>query len=188
MVIFVVHERKWFFALSSLIFISLVIASVLIFQPPLEKIHKIIKSDYQSVSHISASQFLNLDPRDVVVFDVREVDEFDVSHIDGAIQVMPDIEAAEFIDEYGELLDGKRVIFYCSVGRRSSDLASRLGSAPIKLGAKSSQNLIGGVFTWANQDRELYGATQRATKQVHPYNEYWGRLVRDQTKLSYTPN
>lgn len=154
----------------------------------LTTVHQAIEKDYQSVAHISASQFSELSPHDIVVFDVRQPEEFDVSHIDGAIQVTPGIDASEFIEDYGDLLDGKQVIFYCSVGRRSSELASKLNHLDKNYGAQSSQNLIGGIFSWVNQGRELSDTAQEVTNKVHPYNERWGRLVEDQSKLSYFPN
>jgi rhodanese-related sulfurtransferase len=183
----IIITQKWILSISALVFAALTIVALLVFQPRLEAIQNDIENDYQSVSHISAPEFSRLDMHKVVVFDVREPEEFAVSHIDGAIQIMPNIDAGEFIEDYGELLEGKQVVFYCSVGRRSSELASRLGDAPFEHGATSSRNLIGGVFSWVNEGRQLRSSSQTATNLVHPYNKYWGRLVNDSDKLSYTP-
>ncbi|MFT6406700.1 MAG: rhodanese-related sulfurtransferase [Arenicella sp.] len=179
-------QRKWLLLVSVLLFMVLAFTAVLMLQPRLETMHKVIEKEYQSVAHLSASGFAELDADTVVIFDVREPKEFEVSHIDGAIQIMPAIEPSEFIQNYGDLLAGKQVVFYCSVGRRSSALLSKLADAPFKLGAQSSYNLIGGVFSWVNQGRQLSSSSQAMTNQVHPYNRYWGRLVEDQSKLSYT--
>jgi rhodanese-related sulfurtransferase len=181
------RKRKWFLLISFLLFVGASVAFFSISQQPLNTIHQVIKKDYQSVSHISASQFSQLSSEEILVFDVREPEEFEVSHIGGAIQVSPDIDPQTFIEDYGELLKDKKVVFYCSVGRRSSALANKLGDTPFEYGATSSQNLIGGVFSWVNQDRELSSSVQGSTKLVHPYNKYWGRLIKDQSKLSYTP-
>ncbi len=177
---------KWLLVLGFLVSATLLISSFLIVQPRLEKIHQDIESDFRLVPHISASQFSNLDPKEVVLFDVREIEEFEVSHIAGAIQLTPNIDVDEFIGDFGELIKGKRVIFYCSVGRRSSELANRLGSTPVELGALSAQNLIGGAFSWVNQGLELVGIEQNVTEKIHPFNDYWGRLVSDKNRLSYT--
>lgn len=179
-------RQKWLLFSGILLFVGVAIAAIFIFQQPLSKIHQAIENDYKSVSHISASEFSKLNFKETVVFDVREPQEFAVSHIDGAIQVSPNIDPQTFIEDYGELLKGKKVVFYCSVGRRSSALASRLGGTLFKHGATSSQNLVGGVFSWVNQDRELSSSAQASTKLVHPYNKYWGRLIKDQSKISYT--
>ncbi|MFQ3247154.1 MAG: rhodanese-related sulfurtransferase [Arenicella sp.] len=179
--------QKWIFSVCVLVFAALTIIALLMFQPRLETIQNDIENDYQSVSHISASEFSKLDVNKVVVFDVREPEEFAVSHIAGAIQVMPNIDPSEFFQDYGDLLEGKQVVFYCSVGRRSSELANRLGDAPSEYGAVSSKNLIGGVFSWVNQSRLLRNSSQATTNLVHPYNKYWGRLVADPNRLSLTP-
>ncbi|MBL4672471.1 MAG: hypothetical protein JKX81_09455 [Arenicella sp.] len=178
--------QKWILSICVLVFTTLTLIALLMFQPRLETIQNEIEKDYQSVSHISASEFSRLDIDTVVVFDVREPKEFAVSHISGAIQVMPNIDSGKFIEDYGDLLVGKHVVFYCSVGRRSSALASRLGDVPFEHGAASSKNLIGGVFSWVNQGRQLRNSSQAATNSVHPYNKYWGRLVADPDKLSFT--
>lgn len=58
------------------------------------------------------------------MFDVREPEEFEVSHIQGAIQFMADIDTIEFIEDYGDLLEGQQAIVYCSVCQRSSKLGA----------------------------------------------------------------
>jgi len=139
-------------------------AFFLLWSPSLEKIHRAIEGSYPDVQHISASEFLLLDPAQKVVFDVREKVEYQVSHIQDAIQC--------------DVLEGKRVVFYCSVGYRSSEMVSRLNEVTEDLGARSSLNLIGGVFNWVNQGHPL------SSSKVHPYNEYWGRFIDDTQKLS----
>lgn len=178
--------RKWFCVSATLILVLIAVVYLLLFKSPLTSIHRVIERDYTSVMHISALHFTQLNSDDVLLFDVRETEEFSVSHIAGAIQVDPDIEISEFIEEYGGLLQGKRVVFYCSVGRRSSALASKLGNVPSQYGAISSQNLIGGIFSWVNQGRKLRGSLLSVTTKVHPYNDYWGRLVEDQNNVRYS--
>jgi len=60
----------------------------------------------------------------VLLFDVREPDEFNTSHLNGAIRVDPDVKAETFLKEHGEVLKGKAAVFYCSVGYRSSILGA----------------------------------------------------------------
>jgi len=148
-------------------------------EPSLDRIHSHIVSEHQSIQHVTAEQYQNLPADDIVLFDVRELDEYRVSHIDGAIQVQPDIDIDEFNEDYGELLAGKKAVFYCSVGRRSSDLIARLDPVLKRSGVQSSANLKGGIFNWVNQNNELTG------KKVHPYNAYWGRLIEDSSNIAY---
>lgn len=149
--------------------------------PSLEKIHTHIVSEHQNIEHLTAEQFENLNPNKIVVFDVRETEEYAVSHIDGAIQVQPNIEVDEFSEDYSDMLDGKTAVFYCSVGRRSSDLLARLSPVLKSSGVNASANLKGGIFNWVNQNKKLDG------DKVHPYNAYWGRLVEDPSNIAYKP-
>ncbi len=161
--------------------------SVIAMEPKLSKIHKKIVSDYEHVEHLNADDFQNLDPSNTVIFDVREKKEFNVSHIDGAIQVDPGIHADEFEEKYGKLLNGKTAVFYCSVGRRSSHLAERLDPSLQSIGVEASYNLIGGLFQWHNENRSLTDTNNAPTNVIHPYNNHWGRLVQDKSAISYTP-
>lgn len=149
--------------------------------PSLEKIHSYIISQHKNMQHLTAEQFQSLDSGNVVLFDVRETEEYDVSHIDGAIHIQPDIDINEFSEDFADLLEGKTAVFYCSVGRRSSDLLARLSPVLSNSGVQSSANLEGGIFNWVNQNKKLNG------DKVHPFNAYWGRLVEDSSKISYKP-
>lgn len=153
----------------------------------LDKIHTKIINDFHDVEHLSLEQYERLNPAEIVLFDVREVNEFDVSHIPGAIQVSPQISDTEFYDRYAELINGKSVIFYCSVGRRSSELVSRLNLLSSGHGVPSAKNLSGGIFNWVNHNKSL-AQNQEITNKVHPYNLFWGRLISDSSKVSYAPD
>ena len=149
--------------------------------PSLERIHSRIVSEHQNIAHLTAEEFEDLDSDDIVLFDVRETDEYEVSRIDGAIQVQANIDVDEFSEDYGDLLKGKTVVFYCSVGRRSSDLLARLDPLLKSSGVQTSANLKGGIFNWVNQNKKLDG------NKVHPYNAYWGRLIEDSSNIAYKP-
>lgn len=162
--------------------------AVIAMEPELAKIHKRIASDYKTVEHIDGTAFEALPESDVIVFDVREPEEFGVSHIKGAIQVDPGIKPEEFTERFSEALNGKTIVFYCSVGRRSSLLAERVDSVVAASGANASYNLIGGIFQWHNEDRPLTNSTNVSTDSVHPYNSHWGRLIEDKSAIRYTPD
>ena len=104
------------------------------------------------------------------LLDIREPDEFAVSHLRGAINVSPDASATEAMKK----IDPARpVVVYCSVGYRSSRLAERL----IAAGFKNVSNLEGSIFAWANEGRALEKDGQPA-RTVHPYNAVFGRLLK----------
>ena len=73
-------------------------------------------------------------------------------------------------------LKGKTVVFYCSVGVRSSALAESVKADLLAAGTKEVVNLEGGIFGWHNQSRPLVDKSGPTTF-VHPYNAYWGRLL-----------
>jgi rhodanese-related sulfurtransferase len=113
-----------------------------------------------------------------LLLDVRQPEEYAVSHLAGARRVDP----AAKPDLVKSLAPTNRpVVVYCSVGYRSSELAQRL----IKAGVTNVFNLEGSIFQWANEDRPLVNE-QGAAARVHPYNERWGALlkpaVRDNAK------
>lgn len=122
----------------------------------------------------------------VLVFDVRERAEFDVSHIPGAVHVDPGITAADFMARYGELMEGRAVLMYCSVGVRSSILAARVRTEAIVRGASGVYNLRGGVFAWHNTGRYLkHPASRDETSKVHPYSRSWSRYIDFDNHVSY---
>ena len=111
-----------------------------------------------------------------ILLDVREPEEYAVSHLAGAIQVSPDATAKELA---GKLDFNRPIILYCSVGYRSADLARRLAAA----GAKQTMNLEGSIFKWANESKPMVNA-QGDTDKAHPYNRKFGRMLREPLRVS----
>lgn len=157
----------------------------------LEKIHQKIVRKYDEVEHVTSDVLTRelADPikaEDIVLFDVREVDEHAVSHLGNATQITPGIWTSTFMKAHGDKIKGKTVVFYCSVGRRSSYAASYLQETLKKNGAARVVNLKGGIFSWHNQKRPLMtGASQ--TLFVHPYDSYWGRLIERRNLTRFKP-
>ncbi len=165
---------KW---LAIIVAVVVLVGSVAVnYQPSLKSIHKAIIDKHKGVAHLSAQELSQLDPSQTIVFDIREEGEFDVSHIPNAVWVPPDLDAQEFIEDYGDLMAGKQAVFYCSVGRRSSEFVERVQQQGAKL---KLANLESGLFNWVNESREVVG------EGVHPYNAYWGRLIEDKNKINY---
>lgn len=160
--------------------------SMVLAKPDLAKIHDDIEADYERVAHINSDTFSKLPGEDVIIFDVREPEEFAVSHLPGAIQVDPGISEAEFQSRYGSAMEGKTAVFYCSVGRRSSHLAERVATVVETQTSKAPANLIGGVFQWSNENRSLMSTAGAATNAIHPYNAHWGRLIHNREAIQYS--
>jgi len=145
----------------------------------LAELSRSLTRTYDDVPHVSPAEVATWmkDPAvPLLLLDAREVEEYAVSHLPGAVQVDPDTWRWQFMSQFGERVRDKVVVIYCSVGVRSSRLGEHVADAAREAGARSVYNLSGGIFAWHNSDRPLVDA-QGATSFVHPYDEDWGRLV-----------
>lgn len=103
-----------------------------------------------------------------LLLDVRQPEEFAVSHLAGARRV--DTQAA--VEEVLRGVPaGQPIVCYCAAGFRSSLLAKRLARA----GRREVFNLEGAIFDWACEGRPLVCGDQ-PTREVHPFN-WLGRLL-----------
>lgn len=131
-------------------------------------------ADVESISTVELEKLL-LDARQSshdnqrVVLDIRSAEEFAVSRIPGAQHVPPDTVVDFAKRELASLDRATPIVVYCSVGVRSAAAARDLKF----LGFTQVKNLRGSLFQWANEGRMLEGGVA-----VHPYNGFWGRLLR----------
>ena len=106
---------------------------------------------------------------ELVLLDVRNSEEQEVSQLHGAQHVDP---VHPNVAALGIPKDAK-VVVYCSIGYRSAAVIEDLERA----GIQNVYNLEGGLFDWANQNRPVYRSEERVD-EVHPYNRLWGLLLR----------
>ncbi|MFN2509637.1 MAG: rhodanese-like domain-containing protein [Chthoniobacterales bacterium] len=109
-----------------------------------------------------------------LLLDVRTRPEYEVSHLATAQHVEPSSPASA-IDEPKD----RPIVTYCSVGYRSGAFAERLRLA----GFSSVANLEGSIFRWANEGYPVYRDGEKV-KKVHPYNRFWGLLLRKKHRAS----
>src|SRR3990167_4104294 len=116
----------------------------------LELLVKDISRQFPRVKQLSTKDLATLlRSPDLVLLDVRQPQEFMVSHIAGAQQISPISQTNNCNFAPSRLqLKNKTVVFYCSVGYRSSQIAEALHSKLQKLGVSAIYNLQGGVFEW----------------------------------------
>ena len=146
---------------------------------PLAAVEKTVSARF-SVDEVSATDLAaalsSADSSSYVLFDVREPAEFDSSHVRGARRLAPDMKGAAFEAEFGDSLEGKRLVFYCSVGYRSSILAERMQARATASGALSVANLRGGIFRWYNDGRVVFNGKD-TTDAIHNYDRVWSVFV-----------
>jgi len=130
-----------------------------------------IRERYPGVSQVSTTELRDWMQRkqDTLLLDARADEEFAVSHLAGARPAPNEGEALRVLD--GSAKD-RRIVVYCSVGYRSSDLAQKLSAR----GYTNVHNLEGSIFEWANAGYPLYRGEQRV-REVHPFDAHWGRLL-----------
>ena len=152
--------------------------------PDLAEVEQDVGRRWPQVAQLSRSDLAGrlAASENIVLFDVREPAEYAVSHLPGAVRVDPGLSREAFLDIHSTRLAGKAVVFYCSVGVRSSLLASRVQSDLASRGVASIHNMAGGIFGWHNESRPLVDGIG-ATDRVHGYDKTWGRLVERKSQL-----
>ncbi len=146
--------------------------------------HNKIVQKFGNVKHISSTDLIAMPSDQYVIFDVREVEEFEISHLQDAIRLDPDMNGEAFLKAYSHRLENKTAVFYCSVGMRSSMMVDRVQRALPEQHSGSILNLQGGIFAWHNQSYPLQNS-RGDTDAIHPYNAFWGRMLKRREKTSY---
>jgi rhodanese-related sulfurtransferase len=105
-----------------------------------------------------------------LILDARELQEYKVSHIEGAKYIGYD--EVDFSAVEG-LPKDTPIVVYCSIGVRSEHIGDKLESQ----GFTNVYNLYGSIFEWANRGYELVDNAGYPTKKVHAYNWIWGKWM-----------
>jgi rhodanese-related sulfurtransferase len=146
-------------------------------RPKPELLKPVIAARFPSVRWIDTKTLAQLLTRPPearpVLLDVRTKDEFATSQLQGARRADPQGGNLEALG----IPEDATVVLYCSLGYRSAALAQKLSEA----GIDEVYNLQGGIFAWANEGRPVYAEEGRA-QQVHPYDHFWGRFLREELR------
>lgn len=111
---------------------------------------------------------LRKNQNEVIIFDARELKEYNISHLEGA-----DFFDLEKIKQKKELLKNKKIVVYCSIGYRSE----RKGEELQKLGFENVFNLYGGIFEWVNIGLPIENSAHVETHEIHTYNRRWSKWM-----------
>ncbi len=146
----------------------------------LEAMKQLVRSKFPKVRQLSTEELArwltDTNQPAPILLDVRKAEEFAVSHLPGATRVEPSAKAAEVLSS---VPTNGTVVVYCSVGYRSSELATRL----LEAGFTNVCNLEGSIFQWANEDRAIVKDGIPATT-VHGYNETFGKLLKPERRAT----
>ncbi|MCB0630060.1 MAG: rhodanese-like domain-containing protein [Saprospiraceae bacterium] len=124
-----------------------------------------------SVPVIGVEELNNIQS-EVHIFDAREKEEFEVSHIPGAVFLgYQDFDPSVL----QSVPKNDKIVLYCSVGYRSEKIGEKLK----QLGYTQVYNLYGSLFEWANRDYPLVDKKGKPTKKIHTYNRNWSKWVEE---------
>lgn len=136
----------------------------------LEKLNK------KSVPYIGVNELQSKE--NFVLLDAREIKEFNVSHIENAINVGFDKFDSKKVTT---ILKDKNatIVVYCSIGVRSEKIGEKL----LKLGYRNVFNLYGGIFEWKNNGGKVVTNQNIETDKIHTFNKEWSVYLKKGTKV-----
>ncbi len=111
----------------------------------------------------------------VYILDIRAPEEFEVSHLKGALRLGYEHKQWDLLDQIAK---EDTILAYCTVGYRSQKVVKALREQ----GYENAYNLKGGLFEWIHQGRPIYRNGQQ-TKAVHTYNQSWGMWLCEGEKV-----
>lgn len=129
------------------------------------------KHNKKDIPYISVQE-LAMPKTNVIILDARELEEYNVSHINNAVFVGYD---AFDLQKTIQKLPNKyqKIIVYCSLGIRSETIANQLKSA----GYSNVSNLYGGIFEWKNNNFTVVNQHQKETDSVHVFSKEWSKWL-----------
>mgnify|MGYP002629947853 FL=1 len=129
-----------------------------------------------SVAYITVDELKKLTTQPLL-FDTREHEEYDISHLKDAIHL--GFNEFDFSKSTSFPSDkNTTIVVYCSLGIRSEIIGKQL----IAEGYTKVYNLYGGIFEWVNKGEKVYDNKQE-TQKVHAYSKYWGNYLLNGTKI-----
>tara|TARA_B100000989_G_scaffold297508_1_gene283466 strand:+ start:967 stop:1359 length:393 start_codon:yes stop_codon:yes gene_type:complete len=101
------------------------------------------------INIISESDFIELQDLDYTLIDVRTQDEFDLGHIDSAINL--DFYSDTFQNDILSIPKNEKIILYCRTNNRSTKTANILKEN----GFKEISVLEGGITEWVKKGNNI---------------------------------
>ena len=101
------------------------------------------------INFISDSDFVEIQDSDYILIDVRTQDEFDLGHIDSAINL--DFYSDTFQNEILSLPKNEKIVLYCRTNNRSSKTATILKQN----GYRDILVISGGITEWVKNGNDI---------------------------------
>ncbi|WP_025742419.1 rhodanese-like domain-containing protein [Aquimarina pacifica] len=121
----------------------------------------------RSIPYISTERLASIQDS-VILFDTREKEEYNVSHLKNAIHIgYNHFKIKSFIRK--NISKDAHIVVYCSLGIRSENIGKRLKKA----GYINTSNLYGGIFEWKNKGYPVFTTKEEITDNIHAYSEEW---------------
>lgn len=111
----------------------------------------------------------------VCLLDARELEEYEVSHIEGAQHIGYEKLNKEILKSIPK---EQTIVLYCSVGYRSEKIGEQLQN----MGYTKVYNLYGSIFEWVNQGNPVVNENGTTTS-VHTYNKRWSKWLENGTAV-----
>ena len=125
----------------------------------------------QSIPYISVQE-LRMDQHKYLILDTRKKEEYDVSHIPGAVWAS-ERPNKTLVDSL-LTTNTKPVVVYCTVGIRSE----HFGASLKKMGVAEVKNLYGSIFAWKDAGFKIIDNTGKETENVHSYSRIWKKFLK----------
>ncbi|MFD2563061.1 rhodanese-like domain-containing protein [Aquimarina rubra] len=131
----------------------------------------------ESIPYISVKELSKIQS-EVILLDAREIQEYQTSHLKGAIHVGYDHFNIDTLSNKNIPKESK-IVVYCSLGIRSEDVSEKLK----KVGYQNVLNLYGGIFEWKNNNHQVVDSNEKETDTVHAFSKQWGKWLHKGKKV-----
>lgn len=133
-------------------------------------VHRYLSESVELVSVSDLHNELADEKNEVVILDAREYEEYEISHIPGALYVGYDSLNETLLDSLNKNCD---IVLYCSIGYRSEKIGEKMEA----MGFQNVRNLFGSIFEWTNRGYDIEDMEGVKTNELHTYNKNWGKWV-----------
>ncbi len=123
----------------------------------------------KTVPFIKAKE-LRENNQNYTILDIRELKEYNVSHIKNAISISFNDFNIKMIKH--KIDKNTPIVVYCSIGYRSEKVGEKLLNEGF-----TGYNLYGGIFNWKNSNNPVVDNNEIATQKVHCFNQEWSKWL-----------